>query len=327
VNDPLYLAASLAGLSVLLLTLGGLMTFRGRRLKLRLREFLTVRAPVSRAASPPQPATRPRESGAALRWLQRVPFLVKSNELDQAGWSIAPTRFMVMQSGVILLSIGLAFLISSKLGIPKLALIITLPLGVAGGLMLVRTMISVARRRRLSQIEGQFSPALESMANGVQGGLSLLQSLEAVGRGIPAPFGPELTLVVREMAIGASLEQALNHLRQRVPLRDVDLFVSAVLVQHRTGGNLSALLRTLAYTMRERLRIRGELKTLTAQGKLSAAIVALLPIGIMFMIRLVSPGYFERIAEPGLMRLFLLGAAASVVIGYSAMMRIARVEV
>jgi tight adherence protein B len=113
----------------------------------------------------------------------------------------------------------------------------------------------------------------------------------------------------------------------RVPLTDVEIFVTAVHIQYRTGGNLSQILRTIAHTVRERLRIRGHIKVLTAQARLSSYVVTALPFVMALVIRWVNPTYFQRLLEPGTMRYAVIGAVVSVGLGYYVLRRIADIEV
>jgi tight adherence protein B len=127
--------------------------------------------------------------------------------------------------------------------------------------------------------------------------------------------------------MGLPLGEALDGLAQRAPLRDVEIFVAAVHIQYRTGGALSDVLRTLARTVRERVNLRGEVRSITSQQRLSAYLISALPILIALVMKFVSPAYFDRLLEPGFIRILLVGAVAGVVAGFYFMMRIADIEV
>jgi tight adherence protein B len=158
-------------------------------------------------------------------------------------------------------------------------------------------------------------------------GLSVPQALEMVSRDVPAPLGPEFAQVLREMGMGLGLGEALDHLAERVPLQDVQIFAAAVHIQHRTGGYLSTVLRTIATTVRERVNLRGEIRSLTAQQRLSAYMVGALPFLLAAALKFLSPTYFDRLMEPGVMRVLLVLAAAGIAIGFHFMLRIADIEV
>jgi tight adherence protein B len=123
------------------------------------------------------------------------------------------------------------------------------------------------------------------------------------------------------------LGEALDHLAERVPLQDVQIFAAAVHIQHRTGGYLSDVLRTIASTVRERVNIRGEIRSMTGQQRLSAYVVGTLPFLLALVLKFVSPVYFARLLEPGLMRLLVLVALGGIGLGFYFMLRIADIEV
>jgi tight adherence protein B len=110
-------------------------------------------------------------------------------------------------------------------------------------------------------------------------------------------------------------------------LQDVQIFAAAVHIQHRTGGHLSGVLRTIANTVRERVNLRGEIRSLTAQQRFSAYLVGALPIFLALALKFLSPAYFDRLLEPGLMRLFLVLAGVGIALGFHFMLRIADIEV
>jgi tight adherence protein B len=188
-------------------------------------------------------------------------------------------------------------------------------------------MLRIQRGRRLRLFEQQLDSALDSIANSMQVGLSIPQALEMVSRDMPAPLGPEFGQVLREMGMGLGLGEALDHLAERVPLQDVQIFAAAVHIQHRTGGHLSGVLRTIANTVRERVNLRGEIRSLTAQQRFSAYLVGALPIFLALALKFLSPAYFDRLLEPGLMRLFLVLAGVGIALGFHFMLRIADIEV
>src|SRR5688500_13770688 len=165
------------------------------------------------------------------------------------------------------------------------------------------------------------------MANAIQVGQSLPQAIELIGRDMPAPVGPEFSQVVRETGLGVPFDQALDGLAERLGLRDVEIFVAAVHIQYRTGGNLSDTLRGIAKTIRERLRIRGEIRVLTGQQRISAYIVSALPLAIAVTIKVTSPTYFGRHLEPGPVRSLVVGGVLLVVAGFYVLRRIADIEV
>jgi tight adherence protein B len=229
--------------------------------------------------------------------------------------------------GAALIALALARLIGARLALDMFSQSAVMALFVIGGLALPHVMLRIQRGRRLRMFEQQLASALDSIANSMEVGLSVPQALEMVSRDMPAPLGPEFGQVLREMGMGLGLGEALDHLEERVPLQDVQIFVAAVHIQHRTGGFLSGVLRTISNTVRERVNLRGEIRSLTAQQRMSAYVVGALPILLALVLKFLSPAYFDRLLEPGLMRLFVVLAAVGVGIGFHLMLRIADIEV
>jgi tight adherence protein B len=226
-----------------------------------------------------------------------------------------------------IVGLGLARLVATRFELTGLVLLAVLALGLAIGLALVRLGLVLKRRYRLRRFERQFPLALDNISNAIQAGLSLPQALELIARDMPAPLGSELALVVREMGLGLSIEEALSRLELRVPLSDVEIFVAAVHIQYRTGGNLSEILRAIANTIRERLRIRAEIRVMTAQQRISAYIVSALPLMIALALKFLSPSYFDKLTQEGTMRGLVIMAGVGMVCGFYTMTRIADIEV
>jgi tight adherence protein B len=151
--------------------------------------------------------------------------------------------------------------------------------------------------------------------------------MEAVAREMPAPLGTEFTQVLRGLGMGQPLTEALDQLADRVPLRDVEIFVAAVSIQYRTGGGLSHIMHKIAATVRERVNMRSEIKALTAQQRYSAYLISALPVALAVVLKFISPDYFAQLMQPGMMRIILLAAIFGVVAGFFTMLHVAKVEV
>jgi tight adherence protein B len=256
-----------------------------------------------------------------------VPLGAQQRQLSQAGVSVTPRHFAWLQLGAALFGLALARLIGAKFAFDVYLQLAAMVLLLLAGLALPHVMLRIQRGRRLRLFEQQLDSALDSIANSMQVGLSIPQALEMVSRDMPAPLGPEFGQVLREMGMGLGLGEALDHLAERVPLQDVQIFAAAVHIQHRTGGHLSGVLRTIANTVRERVNLRGEIRSLTAQQRFSAYLVGALPIFLALALKFLSPAYFDRLLEPGLMRLFLVLAGVGIALGFHFMLRIADIEV
>jgi tight adherence protein B len=132
------------------------------------------------------------------------------------------------------------------------------------------------------------------MANGLRSGYSLLQAMDAVGREMPDPMAMEYKRVVREIGLGVETERAFVNLLRRVPSDDLDLMITAINVQHEVGGNLAEILEIIGHTIRERVRIKGEIAVLTAQGQLSGYIISFLPVALGLILYAMNQEYIGK---------------------------------
>jgi len=173
-------------------------------------------------------------------------------------------------------------------------------LALAGaGAALPRAAVSFVRGRWLRRLESQLVDALETTAAALQAGLSLLQALEAAAAASDAPLREELGLALREIRLGADPDEALDALATRVPSEELALFVAGTALARRTGGNLAASYRAVADALRERFRVEGKLRALTAQGRLQGWIVGALPLGLAFVVHRMRPDLVEpMLAHP-----------------------------
>jgi tight adherence protein B len=137
------------------------------------------------------------------------------------------------------------------------------------------------------------------MSNSLRSGLSLVQSMEMISREAAPPVSEEFQRVVREIGLGVGPQAALVHLVRRVNSEDLDLLVTAILVQFEIGGNLSRILDSIASTIRERVKLHGEIRTMSAQGRMSGYILSGLPLAIGGILMLVAPSYMAKLFSPG----------------------------
>jgi tight adherence protein B len=311
------LAGLLAALSVLC-AVGGYVLIQQRRhyearLEMHVAGYATLSAPL---ANPTEQLTRPKNSHPLIG--------ISPLQLAQAGMTITPRRFLVIQLATGVFGLALAWLFGRS--IASLVLL-ALPAGFVIGLILPRLIVKFKRDRRLRKFENQFASALDSLANSAEVGLSISQAMEVVSRDMPAPLGNEFTQVLRSLGMGLPLSEALNQLADRVPTRDVEIFVAAINIQYRTGGGLSQVLHKIANTVRERVNMRSEIRALTAQQRYSAYIISALPIILAIALRLLNPNYFNALMQPGMMRIMLFASAVGIVAGLVCMLRIADIEV
>ncbi len=183
--------------------------------------------------------------------------------------------------------------------------------------------------RRLTKFNEQLSDMINLMVNGLRAGYSTMQAMEAVSKELPPPICDEFRRVVQEMQIGIPMEAALQNLLRRIPSEDLDFMVTAINVQREVGGNLSEILDTISFTIRERVRIKGEIRALTAQVRTSGVVLSMVPVFLALMIWFISPTYLSSFLDDGPICAGALVAVILILIGlgYFIMMRIADIEV
>lgn len=180
--------------------------------------------------------------------------------------------------------------------------------------------------RRQARFRDQLADSVSLLASTVRGGHSLLQGFERVARESVEPTRSAMEQVVREMGLGASQDEALDRMAQRFPSEDLDLIVTSINVQHQVGGSLSQILDEMANTLRERARIEGDIRALTAQQRYSAYILALLPVFVAVALFFISRDYVILLLE-GRLRFAAIGAVVMVILGFLTMRRIASIDV
>jgi tight adherence protein B len=194
------------------------------------------------------------------------------------------------------------------------------------GYLVPNLWLSMKAKRRNKKFIGQLGETITLMANSLRAGYSLLQTMEMVSRESKDPIGTEFRRVVREIGLGISHHEAMANLLRRVPSDDLDLLVTAINIQHEVGGNLAQILTTIGHTIRERVRIKGEIQVLTAQVQLSGYIITAMPIGLAAFIFVVSPDYIMSLfAWPWIC--MPIGSLFMIFLGYLAMRKIANIEV
>jgi tight adherence protein B len=218
-----------------------------------------------------------------------------------------------------------------SLGLAAVLLLLRDPLsalvGALLGYFLPRMWVGRRIGSRLNSFNKQLPDTITLLSNSLRAGSSFLQSIELVSRESPGPMGPEMGRVVREVNLGLSMEEALSNLVRRIKSDDLDLMVTAIGVQQQVGGNLAEILDTIAFTIRERVRIKGEIRTLTAQGRYSGYLVAFLPIGIMVTLNLINPEFMQPLFTELIGQILLVVGGIMMLIGFFAIQKITDIKV
>jgi tight adherence protein B len=200
--------------------------------------------------------------------------------------------------------------------------------GVIGG-FIPRFYVKRQQAVRLSKFNDQLGDMLNLMVNGLRAGYSTMQAMEAVSRELPAPICDEFRRVVQEMQIGIPMDKALENLLRRIPSEDLDFVVTAINVQREVGGNLSEILDTISFTIRERVRIKGEIRVMTSQVRMSGTVLALIPLFLAGALYFISPDYISGFFSQGPLCgwIAVVTIVGMIVAGYFVMMKIADIEV
>jgi tight adherence protein B len=199
--------------------------------------------------------------------------------------------------------------------------------GGAAGFYAPRWYVRFLQRKRLSSFNSQLGDTITLLANSLRSGYSLLQSMETVSKELPPPISTEFARVTREIGLGLSIQEALLNLLRRIPSEDLDMMITAVNIQHEVGGNLSEILDTIAFTIRERVRIKGEIRSITAQQKLSATLLSALPLLLGLVLYALNPTYISKLWADLCGWMMLIVGGIMVAAGYLVIQKIVAIEV
>lgn len=239
-------------------------------------------------------------------------------ELARADLPLRPEEF----AGIMVLSsLGLGLIAYLGLGEPLVALLIA---GV--GIYLPWGALRFRQSRRLIKFNLQLPEALLTMANALRSGFSFLQAMDMIRREMPNPISREFGLTLLEINWGTDTEKALINLGQRVKSEDLDLVVTALLIQRQVGGNLAEVLENISHTISERVKINSEIKALTAQGRISGFIISLLPLALAAIIQMLNPSYLNPLFSTRAGLIMLTAAATAQIIGVLLIRRIVHIE-
>lgn len=244
-------------------------------------------------------------------------------QLDRAGLALKIHEFVALRVLLALAGFLLVLLIGDA---TTLAALVGLLAG-AAGFMLPVFYVRMRIARQVRKFNAQLEEMLSMVSNSLRAGFGLLQALDLAAEQLQPPMSTELHRLLRDTRMGATLEEALAKLSERVGSYDLDVVISAILVQRSVGSNLSEVLDKVAHTIRERVRIKGEINTLTAQKKLSGWIVGLMPVAFVLLMLAVNFDYMSTLFTDPTGRVLLIIAAALDVMGILTIKRIVSVDI
>jgi tight adherence protein B len=243
-------------------------------------------------------------------------------QIQQAGLSWSATHMLAAMALLCIPGLGLGALI----GFLGNRVITAIVLAVLFG-FLPYMYVRKKRKKRMDTLEEQFPEALDFLSRSMRAGHAFTITLQMVGEELADPLGQEFRTLFNEQNLGATLEAALRNFAERVPLLDVRFFTSSVLLQKQTGGNLAEILTRLAYVIRERFRLKGQVRAASAHGRLTATILTLLPIVTMLGMLVVAPGYLQGMAKDPDGKWLVGGSIAAQFVGYYFIRKIITIKV
>lgn len=242
-----------------------------------------------------------------------------AKRLDTMFVKVPAKKLFLIHTLAPLAAAAIGFLLTGKLFIALIS--------AAFGLVLPTIIIKRLDVNRKRKFQAQLVDSLMILSSSLKGGLSLLQSIETVVEEMPAPISQEFALVLRENKMGIPLDESLEGLNRRMKSDELNLITTAISVARETGGNLPQTFTQLIYTIREKTKLMGKIRTLTTQGRLQGAIMSFLPIGFAGVVYSLNPRFFDIMLQNQLGQ-FLLGyALVSQLIGIFLIMKFSRVEV
>lgn len=314
--DTMTLAiAGVAAGAILLIALGIAMSGSGSGVNARLERYASGRPEQQAAAAGSGTSlAEALQSSQALAQLNKVveqrDFGANlAREIARADLRLKVSEYLVIWAGT---TLGLPlFMFVLSVAVPGLGNPIVLLVGALIGFMLPRLWLGRRKSSRLSAFDKQLPDTITLIANALRAGSSFLQAIELVVRESRPPISTEFGRVIREVNLGLAFDTALENMVRRVRSDDLELMATAISIQHTVGGNLAEILDSIAFTIRERVRIKGEIRTLTAQQRLSGYVVGFLPIALAGFLFVAAPGFMQPMFDD---RVSFIGLPAGVII-------------
>jgi tight adherence protein B len=242
-----------------------------------------------------------------------------TEELAKADLKLRVSEYVVLVVGLILL---LCLVLLLRFHNPILMLV-----GIPVGYFAPGFFLKFRQRRRLKAFNNQLGDTIVLLSNALKAGYSFAQAMATIAKSSSPPMADEFSRAVREMNLGVSVDDALQHMVKRIESEDFDLMVTAVQIHRVVGGNLAEILDTIAFTIRERIRIQGEIRTLTAQARASGYIITGLPFALALILTFISPSYITPLFHEWLGYVLIGIGLVSIAIGYGIISKITNIQV
>ncbi len=246
-----------------------------------------------------------------------------AEQLQRADLRLRTSEFLMIQMGSTVLFVLIAIV---RFGLPLGGLIQTIVAGVIGYLV-PSFYVKYRINKRLKAFNNQLGDTLTLLSNAIKAGYSFAQAIDTVAKNAVAPIADEFGRAVREMNLGGSPDEALQNITKRISSADFDLVATAYSIHRTVGGNLAEILDNIAYTIRERVRIKGEIATLTAQARASGTLITFLPIVLAAFMYFVTPTYFRPMFESIVGWILLVIGGFMIFVGNLIIRRVVAIEV
>ena len=240
-------------------------------------------------------------------------------KMQKAGIPLLGTEFLILLAISLGVAFAVGFFVSSRLLVGLLVAVATT--------MIIWIYILIRIDRRESAFTNQLGDCLTMVANAMRAGFSFLQAMDLISKEMEPPISDEFKHVMRDINLGASIERALEDMDRRVNSPDYSLVVTAVLIQQQVGGDLAHILDTISETIQDRIRMRREVKTLTAQGRMSGWVLVALPVLTGLLVSSISPGYMEPLLNEKIGQIAICAAIVMDIIGYLVIQKIVDIDV
>ncbi|UUM11759.1 type II secretion system F family protein [Clostridiaceae bacterium HFYG-1003] len=317
-----YLTYALLGLTLFLLFFGVLFLIMRRRYHIhqRLTDIQVIEADSENLTESIQLTGRTKEESPLFYFPLLGSYLKKSYEqMTQAHLFLKASEFLLISLLVAFVFLLVTFALTGNLAVSILPAVL--------GFYLPKLYISSSQEKRKKQLNNQLPEFLNILSNALRAGLSFNQAIATAGDEMADPIRWEFQKVMRDNSLGRPMEEALQELSVRTGDEDIDMLVSAIIIQRQVGGNMSEVLDMIANTIRERVKLKGEIRTMSAQNKMSAIIIGVLPIAIGGILSILNPGYITPLFTEPLGQVLIIGAGFMMIMGVIFLKKITTLEV
>lgn len=245
--------------------------------------------------------------------------LIRKKRLAQAAIMMKPEEFMAISIFVGIFAGLIPVLLGNSLLVSALFFII--------GIKVPDIILNLLKTKRLKRMNDQLPEALSILANGLRAGYSFIQSMDVASKELEGPIAEEFAKTIHDNSIGKPIEECMLEMSDRTNNEDMDLFITALIIQRQVGGNLAEILDTISETIRERVKVTGEIRTLTAEGKMSAIVISLLPVALSIAIGFINPNYIDVLISTDIGRILIIVSVLMEAIGIFILKKITTINI